>query len=1513
MGATSVCVRCAAAIAPEDPACPHCGAEAPRPAGSPSAPDSPPDLPSRYDVKLLLGWGGMGRVFLCRDTTLDVDVAVKVLRPDIASDERKVKRIESEAKVAARLRGLPGILGLYGFEGHGATRYIVMEYAAGGSVFQRVRDQGKLPESGCRRIGAEVAEALAAAHERGVLHRDIKPANILLDISGKSKVADFGLAHVVPQAYGEASRAPREGTPVYMPPEAFGEGGVDGRSDLYSLGALLYEMATGTPPFRGSVREIAAAKSARGAEPPDPRALQPKLTPEFAAVVRRLMEPDPARRFPDAASAAAALRATVEVAKEAPAPPPVPNPVAPRGRGAPDVAVPVLQPVRGRSKFPWAPLLGVAAVGGLLAAVVIWGKDGNRAPPPGPGPAAAPVVAGAPKERDDVLVVVTRPAGAFITIDGRNVGKTVGEEGLRVPGLAPDVPHVVSAALLDHEPDEERNVVLKKGKPRGPVLLKLVAKTGIPELEGGKKGATATFRREGHVARQTAFRDDGTLPPEAMPAGEYEVEVLAKGWRPWKRTIRIVPGANARLRIEFDPMDGILNADSTPTGAKVLVDGKEVGKTPLREHPLKAGMHDVSFVHEEASPVSREVEIKAEERTDLGVVALPPFATLDLAALPSEVTLVVEGAAVGAVLRRSAGPVMLTFRKLDCANQSIQVTLVSGPNPLPPLKEWEPAPGRLDFTGLGKSADLVLANDEFVRQPWYVQPVPSGFVHLVYAKAGAAPVSLRLAVKPGETVKVPEPVFGGRDPVSPPAAFRGLEGPINVGVEWLIRHQSGDGSWDAAGFKAQCADANVPCPGPGNGYFDSGLTGLSVLAILGRRAVDGDCDGLAALRGLDWLLQHQERNGESVGSYGGVGGHSVYNHAIATLAVIEGYRATGSPALWHSAQSAITFIESRRNPGFGWRYVTKTRDNDTSVTNWMVQALRAGRDAGMRVDGACFAGALAWVDAVTDEGGRVGYTEPGNGPARPEALMKKFPMEKSEAMTAAGTLIRLACGRPASDPSVQKGLALCLKIPPEWSVGGGSIDFYYWYLGTRAVFEAAPVEVPVAGTGDSRLFWVSRLERALGKNQRLDRVGCAFGSWDPVDPWGEDGGRIYATAINVLSLEAPFRRTPAFTDRPEATTLTAASDPPGALIWLDGHFAGSTPLAKVPIAAGKYALRLSHPERGDVETELEVLPFKDNTLASVALPPGAILDLGDLPRDATAVVYGREMRGKAPIRPGEVKGFLVRPGHAPQPFRVEAKTGEPAKPVAGPWKPAPDWPRALLPGLPPPPAAELEGLALPADVTVHEGRIWHNKDRAEMVLVPALAGAAGAPQSPALLVDRHEVTVAQLQLYCKAIGARMPDQPKGSTPRHPAVNLNREWAEAYANWAGRRLLTPEEWRRTAIGRVVDGSTSPWPYPWGTWDSVRARNVIGAEDGAEGAAPVGSYPLGMSPCGVLDLVGNVAERVAGGYVTGASFETHRRETYTFLAVGTAEPDIGLRCALDLPAPKPATPPAAKPPR
>ena len=204
----------------------------------------------------------------------------------------------------------------------------------------------------------------------------------------------------------------------------------------------------------------------------------------------------------------------------------------------------------------------------------------------------------------------------------------------------------------------------------------------------------------------------------------------------------------------------------------------------------------------------------------------------------------------------------------------------------------------------------------------------------------------------------------------------------------------------------------------------------------------------------------------------------------------------------------------------------RPEDNDTSVTGWMVSALAVARDAGIEVDPFAFDGALAWLDRVSEpEYGRVGYTARGNGPARQQALMDAFHADQSESLTAEGVHVRLRCGQAKDHEMVRKGMALVGKCPPVWDLKAGCIDLYYWYFGTLVSAEAAD---DAAWTR-----WRASLESALLPVQRGEKSGCARGSWDPLDPWVYDGGRVYSTSMATLALLVADRRDSAPGGRPK--------------------------------------------------------------------------------------------------------------------------------------------------------------------------------------------------------------------------------------------------------------------------------------------------------------------------------------------------------------------------------------------
>jgi len=281
-------------------------------------------LGSHYRLERELGHGGMGVVFLARDTTLDRPVAVKVVHPDLAVHSAITQRFLAEARMIARLRH-PGIVAVHSAGEATGLVYYVMDYVAGESLRQRLLREGKLPVEAVAAIVADLADALDAAGRAGLVHRDVKPENILLDAaSGRAMLADFGIARVMAGETDSARTAAgvAVGTPTYMSPEQAAGDAVDARSDLYALGVVAYEMTAGRPPFRAETAAAVASKHLSEQAAPV-EGLRPDAPPALAHAIARALEKDPAARWQTGAELRRALLGES----------PIPPSTAPRRRG----------------------------------------------------------------------------------------------------------------------------------------------------------------------------------------------------------------------------------------------------------------------------------------------------------------------------------------------------------------------------------------------------------------------------------------------------------------------------------------------------------------------------------------------------------------------------------------------------------------------------------------------------------------------------------------------------------------------------------------------------------------------------------------------------------------------------------------------------------------------------------------------------------------------------------------------------------------------------------------------------------------------------------------------------------------------------------------------------------------------------------------------------------------------------------------------------------------------------
>jgi serine/threonine-protein kinase len=323
----------------------------------------------RYEVRQTLGRGGMGTVYRAHDRVLDEEVALKILRADVAGSPGMAARFRSEIKLARRVSHW-NVCRIYEYGEDAGLQYISLELVAGETLKQRLTRAGALPPQSAFDIAVQVAEGLAAVHKAGIVHRDLKTPNIMVDDKGAVRVMDFGIARAAAAEDGSATGYVL-GSPEYMSPEQARGLPADFRSDVYSLGVVVFEVFSGRVPFRADT-PVATLLLHLEREPPLRGAGAPPLPEALVGFLSRALAKDPGARYPSAAEAAAALRGARE--------------------GGPTERV--SDPVMARRRKWIAPASGLAAVAAAVVASLWWRAQRVDAPvPPPPVPArTAPAV-----------------------------------------------------------------------------------------------------------------------------------------------------------------------------------------------------------------------------------------------------------------------------------------------------------------------------------------------------------------------------------------------------------------------------------------------------------------------------------------------------------------------------------------------------------------------------------------------------------------------------------------------------------------------------------------------------------------------------------------------------------------------------------------------------------------------------------------------------------------------------------------------------------------------------------------------------------------------------------------------------------------------------------------------------------------------------------------------------------------------------------------------------------------
>jgi serine/threonine protein kinase len=517
--------------------CPACGADTQDPASSPRITlGNTTDLQTRlqaavkghYEVKELLGRGGMGAVFLATDLSLGRPVAIKVLPPDLSDDKKFYQRFEHEARTAAKLDH-PHIIPIYAVETRDDLNYFVMKYVTGRTLDQLLQS-GPLPIDVAQRILWEAACAFGHAHSRGVVHRDVKPANIMIDDHGLAMVTDFGISKALESANQFTTTGQVIGTPHYMSPEQAKGMPVDGRSDQYSLGIMGYRMLAGRLPFMDDSVHTVIYKHIFEMPPPL-EMLRPDAPAFLRTAIHRAIQKDADDRFPTmeefataawpehpvrgySLSGGAMFRTSLDAATEITSPQPK------RARGTRVAAV--------------VGAVVAMAVGGVAGATLLLGRDGLPLPGRGAdgGAETQTTFLTASDSQTQAAPILPTDSGAAVQADSQPADSQPPEP---VPAQLPEQrQEPASPAPQRRDPPVQRAPERQPERPRLGYLT-------VGVIEDGQ-GSFATVYVDG--------REIGDTPifKLELPIGRHVVVIQREGYRTITDTVEVNPGSTTNLK-----------------------------------------------------------------------------------------------------------------------------------------------------------------------------------------------------------------------------------------------------------------------------------------------------------------------------------------------------------------------------------------------------------------------------------------------------------------------------------------------------------------------------------------------------------------------------------------------------------------------------------------------------------------------------------------------------------------------------------------------------------------------------------------------------------------------------------------------------------------------------------------------------------------------------------------------------------------------------------------------------
>jgi eukaryotic-like serine/threonine-protein kinase len=552
----------------------------------------------RYQIIKELGKGSMGLVYQAYDPQFDRPIALKVMRQDRTASEAYVKRFFKEARAIGRLLHRNIVTAFDAGEDRGNI-YIAMEFVEGKPLDHLISEK-RFDFQEVLDIGIQVADALDYAHQKGVVHRDIKPSNMIMQPDGLIKITDFGIAHIEDVSATLQTMAGEVlGTPAYMSPEQVLGKSVDGRSDLFSLGIILYEMATGERPFGIANRNIATVLSEIvNSEPPAPSVTNPEIDPALSQVIVKCLNKAPDQRFQTGKELAQALRKCLK-------------------GGAAGVEPPPVEPSKGDKPKKRLALVGLSlalilvatSVAGYFYRIELLHLLGKAA----------------------VLQIDSNPKGAGISVDG--VRKGITPLQLKLP-LGE---HVVRASLTGHESWQDQIHLGEAGEVPLRIELKPLQQQASLLVETSPAGAEVYL--DGISKGKSPLKSD-------LPLGKHAVRISLPGYAAWDGEVQAEEAREYPLRVLLKAAAQLakVSVGSTPPGAEVAVDGAPIGSTPIAmELPL--GKHAIRLSLPGYEPWDDTIQLDAvkEYPLQINLKSAPNLAVLKVESVPSGAAVMVDG------------------------------------------------------------------------------------------------------------------------------------------------------------------------------------------------------------------------------------------------------------------------------------------------------------------------------------------------------------------------------------------------------------------------------------------------------------------------------------------------------------------------------------------------------------------------------------------------------------------------------------------------------------------------------------------------------------------------------------------------------------------------------------------------------------------------------------------------------------------------------------------------------